>query len=68
MREVTLKIPEDKFDFYMELFNKLGLEIQEDFDIPEEHKEIVRERVRNSKKENLIPWSEAKKMLKFKSQ
>ncbi len=62
MREVTLKIPEDKFDFYMELFNKLGLEIPEDFDIPEEHKEIVRERVRKSNEnpELLLNWDDVK--------
>jgi hypothetical protein len=34
-----------------------------EYDIPEEHKEIVRERIRNSKPENLIPWKKAKKML-----
>ena len=63
MREVTLKIPEEKFEFYMELFAQLGLETEMEYDIPEEHKEIVRERISNSKPENLIPWKKAKKML-----
>ena len=63
MREVTLKIPEEKFEFYMELFEQLGLKAEMEYDIPEKHKEIVMERVRNSKPENLIPWKKAKKML-----
>lgn len=35
MREVTLKIPEEKFEFYMELFEQLGLETGFDYQIPE---------------------------------
>jgi len=41
------------------------LEKSNDFEIPEAHKEMVRERTRKSKPENLIPWKEAKKMLKY---
>jgi len=67
MKEITLKIPDDKIDFYMELFERLGLQIQEDFDIPDAHIELVRERIRNSKEENLISWTEARKTLKFKN-
>jgi hypothetical protein len=67
MREVTLKIPEEKFEFYMELFEQLGLETGFEYKIPEEHKEIVRERIKNSRPEDLIPWEEARKKLKFKS-
>ena len=63
MREITLKIPEEKFEFYMELFEQLGLETEIEYDIPEGNKDILRERIRNSKPENLIPWKKAKKML-----
>jgi len=66
MREVTLKIPEEKFEFYMELFEQLGLETGFEYEIPEQHKEIVRERIKNSRPEDLIPWEEARKKLKFK--
>jgi hypothetical protein len=51
----------------MELVQNLGLEQSEEFDIPEEHKVIVRERIKNSKPENLILWDEARKQLRFKS-
>jgi hypothetical protein len=66
MREVTLKIPEEKFEFYMELFEQLGLETGFEYEIPEQHKGIVRERIKNSRPEDLIPWEEARKKLKFK--
>jgi hypothetical protein len=66
MREITLKIPEEKFEFYMELFEQLGLETGFEYEIPEQHKEMVRERIKNSKPEDLIPWEEARKKLKFK--
>lgn len=53
MKEVTLRIPDNKFKFFMELIKQLGFEIQtekdareEDYEIPEEHKAIVRERMK----------------------
>ncbi|HNP18191.1 MAG TPA: hypothetical protein PKL31_07155 [Fulvivirga sp.] len=66
MKEVTLKIPDNKYQFFMELVRNLGFEKIEDFDIPEEHKVIVKERIKNSKVEELIPWQEARKQLHFK--
>ncbi len=35
--------------------------------IPEWQKNIVRDRIKNSKPEDLIPWEEARKQLRFKS-
>jgi len=67
MKEITLKVPDHKIDFVLELIEQLGLEFTEDFEIPEEHKEIVRERIRTSDPENLIPWSEARKQFKYKT-
>ncbi|MGS2764457.1 hypothetical protein [Sinomicrobium sp. M5D2P9] len=66
MREITLKIPDKKFSFFMELIRQLGIQVAEDIEIPEEHKAIVRERIKNSKPENLIPWEEARKQFTFK--
>ncbi|TVP46235.1 MAG: hypothetical protein EA341_13935 [Mongoliibacter sp.] len=62
MREITLKIPEEKFEFYMELFEQLGLETGFDYQIPEEHKEIVRERIRKSNEnpDLLLDWESVK--------
>jgi hypothetical protein len=53
MREITLKIPDKKISFFMELVNQLGLEIKNDIIIPEKHSQIVLERIEASKK-NLI--------------
>jgi hypothetical protein len=50
MREVTLRIPDDKYDFFMELFEQLGLEKSDDFEIPEPHKEIEGRELENRKK------------------
>ncbi|MBC9798431.1 hypothetical protein [Sinomicrobium weinanense] len=67
MREITLKIPDKKFSFFMELIRQLGIQVADDIEISEEHKAIVRERIKNSKPENLIPWEEARKQFTFKN-
>jgi len=58
MKEVTLKIPQKKLGFFMELVNQLGIEISREIDIPKEHKEIVRDRIKKSNKnpERLLDW------------
>jgi len=67
MKEITLKIPDDKIDFYMELFERLGLQIQEDFDIPDAHIELVRERIRKSDEnpDLLLNWEDVKDSFKL---
>lgn len=67
MKEVILKIPNKKYSFFLELIRNLGFEIAEEIEIPEEHKNIVRERIKNTKPDEMIPWSEARKQFKFKS-
>lgn len=66
MKFVTLKIPENKLEFFIELVYHLGLEISEEEQIPEEHKAIVRERMGAVKAEQMIPWEEARQLLTFK--
>ncbi|MAC95615.1 MAG: hypothetical protein CMC96_08935 [Flavobacteriales bacterium] len=66
MKEVRLKIPDNKISFFMELINQLGIEVAEQIDIPEEHKTIVRERIKTTKPEDMIPWDEARKQFSFK--
>ena len=51
----------------MELIRNLGFDKAEELDIPEEHKQIVRERIKKSNPEELISWKEARKQLRFKS-
>lgn len=64
MKEITLKIPDKKLDFFLELVEQLGLEVAGEGEVSEEHKSIVRERIKNSKSEDLITWEEAKKQVK----
>jgi hypothetical protein len=65
MKEVTLKIPDQKFDFFVNLMKELGFEISEQSDIPEAHKQIVRERIESKKTDQMIEWEEARKQLDF---
>ncbi len=67
MKEVTLKIPNKKIDFFMELVKQLGFEVYEPYEIPEEHKAIVRERTRKTKEnpDRLLDWEEIKNDFKL---
>lgn len=65
MKKFTLEIPDHKVDFVIELINHLGLKSSEEYEIPEEHKEIVRERIRTSTPDKLVSWYEARKKLNF---
>ena len=67
MKQLTINIPNDQLVFFKELFEKLGVEITEEQAIPEQHKTIVRERIRKSMPEKLQSWKSARKQLNFKS-
>ena len=60
MKEITLKIPEDRLSFFMELVEQLGFEIAGESEISEEHKALVRERIRKSDQDpgRLLDWEE----------
>ena len=67
MTEITLKIPDSKVLFFKELVQNLGFDFTIRVDaIPEEHKTIVRDRIKTAKKEDYISWEEARKQLKVK--
>ncbi len=66
MRQVIVKIPDKKFDFFMELLKQLGIAVQYEEDIPESHKEIVRERIKsdNQNPENVQDWEKVQDTFK----
>jgi len=67
MKEIILKVPDQKIDLVMEFVEQLGLEASSEMmEIPEEHKNIVRERIESAKPEDMVPWKEARKQFKFK--
>jgi hypothetical protein len=68
MKEITLKIPDTKFSFFMELVKQLGIEVDnKNIEIPEEHKNLVRERIKTAKQEDYVSWEDAREQLKFKT-
>lgn len=56
MKEILVKIPDKKVEFFMELVHQLGFEAIED--IPEEHISIVRDRIKKSTQnpDRLMDW------------
>lgn len=67
MKEVILRIPDNKVAFFMEFVKQLGLEFPKGKDISEEHKRLVRERIRMSSANpsKLIEWDAIKDDFKF---
>jgi len=66
MIEVTLKVPDAKLGFFLELVKELGFEVSNDLHIPEQHISIVKERIKSAKPEDAILWEEARKQFTFK--
>lgn len=66
MKEITLKIPESKLGFFLELVSQLGFEVAQEVDIPEEHKAIVRERIKTANPEEAVSWKEARTQFTYK--
>jgi len=68
MKKITLNVPDQKVDFVMQLIEQLGLEASAELEeIPEEHKAIVRERIKLSEEnpERLLDWEEVKDSFNF---
>ncbi len=62
MRQITLNIPDEKYDFFMELIFNLDFVHSSEFDIPEKHKKIVRDRIATSGNNPnlLLDWDKVK--------
>jgi hypothetical protein len=71
MKQVILTIPDNKYQFFMELLKSFEyLTVEERvLEIPEEQKAIVRERMKASDADpsRLLDWDKAKQQLKFKN-
>jgi hypothetical protein len=69
MKQVTLHIPENKYPFFLELLKNFDyVKVEEnDMEIPEEHKNIVRQRIKASEADpsRLLNWDEVKHKMKF---
>lgn len=60
MKQITISLPEEKYDFFVELLNSMDFVSVDDYSIPEEHKNIVRERKQTATKSSLKNWDEVK--------
>lgn len=67
MREVTLRVPEQRLDFFMELNKQLGFEAVEELIIPTAHQEEVRERIKSGEPAQMDLWQEARQRFTFKA-
>lgn len=66
MKQITLNIPEKKFNFFLELFQQLGLEVTEQIEVPQWQQVEVLKRMELSKAnpERLLDWEQVKEELK----
>ena len=69
MKQIILRIPDNKYSFFIELlknFDFVTIE-EEGIEIPEEQKNKVRERMKKSQSDpsRLRKWDEIKKKIKF---
>ena len=65
MKKITLSVPEEKYDFFVELMNSIDFVAIDDFSISEEDKELVRKRKQTSSPNSLKDWDEVKHRFKL---
>ena len=70
MKQIAVTIPDNKESLFIELMKSISfvkeIETIEDFEIPEEQKQIVRKRIKASETEpsRLLKWDEVKNKIK----
>lgn len=71
MQQLILNISDNNYHTFLEFIKTLDYVEVSDYElnIPEEHKKIVRDRIKasNSDPSRLLNWDSAKKQLKFKN-
>jgi hypothetical protein len=66
MKQISLSVPEEKYDFFMELLNSMDFISLDDFpEIPDEHKNLVIERKRTSSPDSIKNWDDVKHQFKI---
>jgi hypothetical protein len=69
MTQITLNIPDSELSLFMKLIEKFNYEtVINEFSVTEEMKKVLDERRATSKIDDFIPWNEAKKQFRFKSE
>ncbi|MEF8846507.1 MAG: hypothetical protein V5A59_13605 [Bacteroidales bacterium] len=69
MKQIILRVPDNKYSFFIELLNNFDFVTieEEGIEIPEEQKDKVRERMKKSQSNpsRLLKWNEVKKKIQF---
>jgi len=67
MKQYTIAIPDDKEAFFQEFMRMAGIYVidSNQTDIPQWHKDLVRERVASATDENMLNWDEVKSTIRF---
>ncbi|MEL6607034.1 MAG: hypothetical protein AAFP88_02165 [Bacteroidota bacterium] len=65
MKEITLRIPEQRLDFFMALSKQLGFETVEGPATPTAHQEEVKKRIKSGQSAQMDLWQESRKKLTF---
>ncbi|GDX53507.1 hypothetical protein LBMAG27_25540 [Bacteroidota bacterium] len=68
MKQIILNVPENKYNFFIELIKSLDFvkTNNTDFEINEEEKNIVRRRIKNSKPQDIKSWDEVSESFRLK--
>lgn len=68
MKQFIISIPDNKAELFLDIVKSISFvkKIEEGYqlDIPEEHKNTVRERIKKYKSENYLEWDELNNQLK----
>ncbi len=71
MKQYTITIPDNKVNSFIDMMNNISyvknIEDTTEFDIPEEHKQIVRERIKRyeNSPESYLNWDDIEKNIKL---
>jgi hypothetical protein len=69
MTQITLNIPDNELTFFMKLIEKFNYEtVVDEIYLTDEMKNLLDERRATSKTDDFIPWNDAKKKLRYKSE
>jgi len=68
MKQLTINVTDSKYSFFVELIGNMDfLQILDDKEIPQEHKDIINERLEKIKEnpDRLLNWNKVKHQIKF---
>jgi hypothetical protein len=69
MKNISISVPDSEYNSLLHLLKSISfVKVQEtdDFTIPEQHKEIVLERMKTATNSDFTDWDTVKKTLRFK--